>query len=86
METHVTGLRAHGRKTIMALDCNDFKHDSNLTIEVILKVLTLLQVHKLSTLLMLALAILFQDSLSRTMYVQLDNTIHTDVYVFAGGI
>lgn len=44
LETHVTGLRAHGQQTVMAIDCNDFKHDSNLTIEVILKVLTLLKV------------------------------------------
>lgn len=44
LETHVTGLRAHGQQTVMAIDCNEFKHDSNLTIEVILKMLTLLKV------------------------------------------
>lgn len=44
LETHVTGLRAHGRQTIMAIDCNDFRHDSNLTIEIILKILTMLKV------------------------------------------
>lgn len=44
LETHVTGIRAHGRKTVMAIDCNDFKHDSNLTIEIILRMLMLLKV------------------------------------------
>lgn len=28
----------------MAIDCNDFKHDSNLTIEIILRMLMLLKV------------------------------------------
>ena len=45
LETHVTGIRAHGRKTMMAIDCNDFKHDSNLTIEIILRMLMLLKVY-----------------------------------------
>ncbi len=44
LETHVTGIRAHGRKALMAIDCNDFKHDSNLTIELILRMLMLLKV------------------------------------------
>ncbi len=44
LETHVTGIRAHGRKALMAIDCNDFKHDSNLTIELILRMLVLLKV------------------------------------------
>ena len=44
LETHITGIRAHGRKTLMALDCNDFRHDSNLTIEIILRMLMLLRV------------------------------------------
>ena len=36
LETHVTGVRVHGRKIVMAIDCNDFRHDSNLTIEVLM--------------------------------------------------
>ncbi len=45
LETHVTGVRAHGRKVFMAIDCNDFHHDSNLTIEVLLRVLVHFKVH-----------------------------------------
>lgn len=44
LETHVTGIRAHGQITIMALDCQQFKHDSNLTIDIIIRVLTRLKV------------------------------------------
>lgn len=37
LETHITGLRAHGRCTMMMIDCGQFHHDSNLTIEVMLR-------------------------------------------------
>ena len=37
LETHITGVRSHGRATIMAVDCGEYSHDSNLTIEVILR-------------------------------------------------
>ncbi len=39
LETHVTGVRAHGHCTMMVLDCGQFSHDTNLTIEVILRLL-----------------------------------------------
>lgn len=39
LETHITGVRAHGRGVFMFIDSNDFKHDSNLTIEVITRTL-----------------------------------------------
>lgn len=44
LETHVTGIRAHGRSTIMVIDCGQFPHDSNLTIEILLRMFTTLQV------------------------------------------
>lgn len=44
LETHVTGVRAHGQFTIMAIDCQQFKHDSNLTLDVILQVFSKLKV------------------------------------------
>lgn len=36
-ETHVTGVRVHGRFTMMFIDCRQFSHDSNLTIEILLR-------------------------------------------------
>lgn len=39
LETHVTGIRAHGRCTMMVIDCGQFPHDTNLTIEVIVRLL-----------------------------------------------
>lgn len=44
LETHVTGVRVHGRFTMMFLDCGQFSHDSNLTIEVLLQVFSQLKV------------------------------------------
>lgn len=32
LETHITGVKVHGRGTVMVLDCGQFAHDSNLTI------------------------------------------------------
>ena len=37
LETHITGIRAHGQSTMMAIDCGQFPHDSNLTIEILLR-------------------------------------------------
>ena len=37
LETHVTGIRAHGQNTMMVIDCGQFPHDGNLTIEIILR-------------------------------------------------
>lgn len=39
LETRITGIRAHGRKVMIAIDCNEFHHDSNLTIEILLQML-----------------------------------------------
>lgn len=39
LETHVTGAKAHGHCSLMAIDCGQFPHDSNLTIEVLLRLL-----------------------------------------------
>ena len=36
LETHVTGVRAHGRCTMMVIDRGQFPHDSNITIEILL--------------------------------------------------
>ena len=38
LETHVTGVKVHGRCTMMFIDCGQFSHDTNLTIEVLLRV------------------------------------------------
>ena len=45
LETHVTGIRTHGRSTMMAIDCGQFPHDSNLTIEILLRLFADLQVY-----------------------------------------
>ena len=37
LETHITGVRAHGHCTMMVIDSGDFPHDSNLTIEILLR-------------------------------------------------
>ena len=39
LETHVTGVRAHGRCTMMVIDCGQFPHDSNITIEILLRMI-----------------------------------------------
>lgn len=44
LETHVTGVRAHGRCTLMLIDCGDFPHNTNLTIEALLQVFCHLKV------------------------------------------
>lgn len=44
LETHVTGIRAHGHCTMMFIDCGQFSHDTNLTIEVFLRVFRELKV------------------------------------------
>lgn len=45
LETHVTGVRAHGQCTLMVIDCGQFPHDSNLTIEAMLQLLHRLKVY-----------------------------------------
>ena len=45
LDTHVTGVIAHGRCTMMAIDCGEFPHDSNLTIEIIIRLLHKYKVH-----------------------------------------
>ena len=44
LETHVTGVRAHGHCTLMLVDYGEFPHNTNLTIEALLKVFCLLKV------------------------------------------
>ena len=44
LETHVTGVKGHGRGSLMVIDCGQFKHDSNLTIEILLQFLCKLKV------------------------------------------
>ena len=36
-ETHVTGVRVHGRGTVMVVDCGQFAHNSNMTIDILLR-------------------------------------------------
>lgn len=45
LETHITGVKVHGRLTLMAIDCGQFKHDSNLTLEVLMRVMMELKVN-----------------------------------------
>lgn len=44
LETHVTGVKVHGRFNMMFIDCGQFSHDSNLTVEVLLRVFHQLKV------------------------------------------
>lgn len=44
LETHVTGIRAHGHHTMMVIDCGEFHHDTNLNIEVLLQLFHRLKV------------------------------------------
>ena len=43
LETHVTGIRAHGHCTMMVIDCGQFPNYTNLKIEDILRLLYHLQ-------------------------------------------
>ena len=44
LETHITGVRAHGHCTMMVIDWGQFHHDTNLTIEILLRVFNRLKV------------------------------------------
>lgn len=44
LETHVTGVRAHGHVTMMVIDWGQFPHDTNLTIQVLLQLFDHLKV------------------------------------------
>ena len=44
LETHITGVQAHGHITLMLIDCGQFPHDSNLTIEALVQVFQHLKV------------------------------------------
>lgn len=48
LETHVTGVKAHGHCTVMFIDCGEFSHDTNLTIEVLLRVFRELKVQAIA--------------------------------------
>lgn len=47
LETHVTGIRAHGQVTMMIIDCQQFKHDSNLTMDILIQLFCRLKVSSL---------------------------------------
>ncbi len=38
LETHITGVKVHGRFTKMFIDSGQFNHDSNLAVQVLLRV------------------------------------------------
>ena len=38
LETSITGVCCHGRGTVMFIDCSEYPHDSNRTIEQLLQV------------------------------------------------
>ena len=44
LETHITGVRAHGHCTFMLIDCGQYSHNTNLTIEALLQLFHLLKV------------------------------------------
>jgi hypothetical protein len=44
LQTHVTGVQAHGHCTLMFIDCGQFPHDTNLTIEALLQLFQHLKV------------------------------------------
>lgn len=78
LDTHVTGAIAHGRCTMMAVDCGDFPHDSNLTIEVIVRLLHQFKVCTCSILITACsdniTKLYTQDTLPPVLYIQMDNT------------
>ena len=37
LETHITGVKVHGQFSMMVIDCGQFSHDSNLTIQILLQ-------------------------------------------------
>ena len=45
LETHVTGVKLHGRESLMFIDYNQFPHDTNLTIELLLTAFLRHKVH-----------------------------------------
>ena len=49
LETHVTGIQAHGHCTLFTIDCGQFLHDSNLTIENLLQLFHELKVNRTAT-------------------------------------
>lgn len=44
LETHITGVQAHGHCTLMVIDCGQFPHDTNLTIEALVQLFQHLKV------------------------------------------
>ncbi len=75
LDTHVTGAIAHGRCTMMAIDCGDFPHDSNLTIEVIIRLLHQFKVCSILNTACTDVTELYpQDTLPPVLYIQMDNT------------
>ena len=73
LETHITGIRAHGRYIVVVIDCGQFPHDSNLTIEVMLQLF-----HQLKVCLIRGIIeydpLFLQGNLPSVLYVQMDNT------------
>lgn len=75
LETHVTGVRAHGHCTMMFIDCGQFSHDTNLTVEILLRLFHHLRVcvniiHTFTC----PVYISMQDNLPPVLLIQMDNT------------
>ena len=45
LETHVTGVKVHGHGTVMVVDCGQFAHDSNMTIDILLRTFLIYKVN-----------------------------------------
>lgn len=46
LETHITGVKVHGRGKVMVVDCGQFPHDSNMTIDILLRTFLIYKVNK----------------------------------------
>ena len=75
LETHVTGVRVHGWGTTIVIDCGQFHHDSNLTIEILLPVFEKFKVHNCGRRAVLLYSYIYlQEKLPPCLYIQMDNT------------
>lgn len=77
LETHITGVRIHGWGTTMFIDCGEFHHDSNLTIEILLRVFNKFKVciqFKIQGERTVIHYLYLQEKLPPVLYVQMDNT------------
>lgn len=76
LETHITGVRIHGWGTTMFINCGEFHHDSNLTIDILLRVFDKFKVYTQFKIKCerTVIHLYLQEKLPPVLYVQMDNT------------